>query len=495
MDLQDKVKAELELADQEIRSGQSKSANRRARQLLVHLRKLDTPSKIRLGNILRRSGDYKLCTRVLHAMVRVNVESSEIIDQAKIEYAGALVQFGLTIEARELLEPLSKYPQALLIMGLSYFQEWNHREAIVPLEKLLNTNLKLSEYELAVAKVNLYVAYSFAEPDKLHIENLLELKKQLIKTQAHLLLGVMAQLIGRYWMNNHDYSRAHEIFQEGLSFLSNTSTYEIYILRKWKLVCESIISEKNISDQSRLLYEWEELKNASAQAGHFETVRDCDYFCGVYLDQSYKLNFCYHGTPYPRYRDRFQKCEKDIGIVFSASEAIKPFAGFSNVRLDEVVFPQSLKTLKNLKKLFLSLLSDFYRPQTLPRLFQAIYPNQYWNPFSSPVQLRQLIFRLRQHLVNIKCGLQIVEKKGKYQLQSVKEQIIFSWNSSWANEKLKQVEELVNEFGYAPFSFDDFARMCGGSLRTQRRKMKQLMESQIIEKMSSTKAAKYKVIS
>lgn len=486
---------EIYLAEEEIRAAQSKQANSRIRQLILQVCKLESEHKIKVGNILRRTGDYALCLKLLHSLVREENSDSELLHKAQIEYAGALTQLGLTIEAQELLTPiLDQFPQALLIISLSHFQNWEHQEALPYLEKLMQSTT-MTSYESAVTQINFYMACSLARISDLNLNDLIQFKSELEKMKAHLLLGVLDQIIGRYWMNLREFKQAKHHFQMGMERLSQISTHEAFIIKKWDLVCDTLVHlEKPSVAPEPLLQRWDQLKMEAINTNNYETTRECDYFKGLYFQKKHLLDFCYHGTPYSGYLSRFQNPKEEITITMSFDKKVKPSSALSKKRLDDEIFPSPGSQHKLLQNAFMSLMNDFYKPQTVPRMYQYIYPHQYWNPQTSPIQVRQALFRLRKYLNEKKSEILIVEQKGQYQLCSTKESLTYRWSSSWKKLDQQQFTYLLHHFGHRCFHFSEFGNFVGGSLRTQRRQMQELLQKGLIQKTGNTRSALYKLV-
>ncbi|MGZ3791619.1 MAG: tetratricopeptide repeat protein [Bdellovibrio sp.] len=488
----DTIYALLKQADDDIRKGDSKSARTIALQLVPSVGLLNSRAKISLGNILRRSGLYKLSAKVLFPLVRgEKMAIDDLSGQAIIEYSGALNQMGLVSEARELLIPLQSQPQALLQIGLSYFQEWDHESAIPFLEKIVSKNKDISEYELLVATVNLHIAYSFSASEKILLSEMMDLKARLQSRDLILLNGVVQQIIGRYWTNQKNYIEARKAFAEGQAMLSKMMTQDHLILRKWLLVNETIGG----NDLSKQIADWKKLKEDALGAANFETVRECDYYCGTLFNDQKTLSFCYHGTPYKSYRQRFSLLPEPAGIKLWKDQKISCTEFENQISLDDHIFSHNSNLPpKLIRNTFRALISDFYKPMTVARLFKKIYPNDYWNPHSSPLLIRQALFRLRAYLAQeaddilIKCnhGYFEIGIKGKNKNK------IFSWNSEKSFENIF-LEKLYSNFKNGPFTFADFQNYVDGSLRTQRRKMKELIEEGIVEKNGFTRSATYRL--
>lgn len=313
--------------------------------------------------------------------------------------------------------------------------------------------------------------------------------------KAHLLLGVLDQIIGRYWMNLREFKQAKHHFQMGMERLSQISTHEAFIIKKWDLVCDTLVHlEKPSVAPEPLLQRWDQLKMEAINTNNYETTRKCDYFKGLYFQKKHLLDFCYHGTPYSGYLSRFQNPKEEITITMSFDKKVKPSSALSKKRLDYEIFPSPGFQHKLLQNAFMSLMNDFYKPQTVPRMYQYIYPHQYWNPQTSPIQVRQALFRLRKYLNEKKSEILIVEQKGQYQLCSTKEPLTYRWSSSWKTLDQQQPNQLFHHFGHRSFHFSEFGNFVGGSLRTQRRQMQELLQKGLIQKTGNTRSALYKLV-
>lgn len=119
------------------------------------------------------------------------------------------------------------------------------------------------------------------------------------------------------------------------------------------------------------------------------------------------------------------------------------------------------------------------------------------NPDSSPIQVRQLLFRLRQVLNKNQCGFIICEDQGNYFLKFNRNQKVFSWNSNWRYQINSARSQLLEFFGNSAFSFLDFTQypnIAGNSLRTQRRKIREILDQQVIEKVGHSRPSRFRVI-
>ena len=63
------------------------------------------------------------------------------------------------------------------------------------------------------------------------------------------------------------------------------------------------------------------------------------------------------------------------------------------------------------------LLQDFYKPVRIVEIFESIYPDEFYDPFSSPHRVQQLINRLRSEIAQVGMDLEILNLAGAYKVR------------------------------------------------------------------------------
>jgi tetratricopeptide (TPR) repeat protein len=507
------IELTLNLAEQRVRSGQSKEARALVIPLVAGARKMRPEHLIKMGNIFRRTGDFFLTTKLLHGLARPDdsmvgsERNAKIKSLASIEYGAALVQMGLISEAREILGSIdaSVFPLALMHQALAMFQERDYAAAIPMLERLALSS-RIDDYQRLVARVNLYVACCFAAPHKLTTKMIDELGDEIRINNYTLLAGVWSQIMGRHLTFEGRYGEAQTIFGMGLQQLKNVETYDRFYLQQWNLVCASFLTRQLQRSTKEIREPWRALKAQALGAKDYETTRECDYFLARELNDAHMLSHCFHGSPYKGFRARFSSNEIQSEILISLDAAGRiSSAQHSNHQngeltqrrfLDPLAVKDSDRHLSHghLSLLLNSLLIDFYRPMTLPRIFQNVFLKQHWNPLTSPVQVRQTLFRLRQWLHQGRCGLQILEDNGNYFLASKRGLAPLRWSSFVRSRGQHIRDELREKFGLASFTFAEFSQIAKGSLCTRRRLIKGLIQGEYVSVANKTRRVRYKVI-
>lgn len=322
-------------------------------------------------------------------------------------------------------------------------------------------------------------------------------------------MGAWSQISGRYLLLQKNFSSAEKVFNRGLNLIRDVSTLDVLYLRKWSLV--SAVMKSGPSQENRTAFE--KLKALATEMGDFETVRDCDFLIYKYFNDDKLGRYCFVGTPFESFRSRFERnrafAENDFNVFLTSDgiQCLEPHGKSERIRFlsyetmvnafqvrDDKILVQGNLLGRTLK----ALLSDFYRPMTTQRLFENLFNGDHWNPYSSPVQIRQALFRLRRWLRFKKMPLAASEKSGYYRLTSGKKSTLTKIKLNPPRTDLTLAECLLSEFQNRAFSFQDFQIFAKKttkqqvSLRTHRRWFRDLLLNQKIEKTGNTKSAKFK---
>lgn len=486
-------------AENFIRVGQTSLAQELAQSLLPKVKSLNAIEKIKLGNILRRTSNFTEATRLLHKFARSEKTPKDIRDSAILEYGTALLFLGVIEEGMEILQKLdvNHYPSVLVNMALGYQQEWDYTAAVPLLEKFVSSK-NIDSYQRLVGEVNLQISYLSADFSKLTWDRVQELGKEISSQNLTLLSGVFTQIEGRFLSSQKRYDEARTIFQKGLSKLQNVATFDRLRLQKWLLINEF----ERDPQQKKLLAQLLELKAQSQQLNDSETLRECDRYIGQFESHSELFNYCYHGTPYPAYRLYFPINQVQPTWSLSLDSDGKQIITNESQEslaidmLDEPLIRTTKKTLTTgscMQLLLTALTLDFYRPMTLPRFFRYAYPGQHWNPATSPIQVRQGLFRLRHWLQKSGYNLKVHENNSKYFLAAKNntQPILIGPNKFSFDQKISHI--LKKEFGDRNFSFEEFRKLSDHSLRTMQRVLSDLLQKKILIKEGETRATRFKV--
>jgi len=485
----------LDECESMIRSGLAHVARSILLRKIADTRKYSVPEKIRLGHLLRRTGAFNETVKVLHGLAR-DERASENRDLAQIEYATSLTFLGLTAEAENIFLSLNKnkYPQVLTQLSTLNTMNWDYESSVKNLENYFNLSsihhISNDEYFNLIAEINLNISYAFVRPEKINIDRIYEIKKIVQQKNYKLLNAVTTQIIGRYLTSQSEYTKAEKVFQAGLNTLKGQKTFDYLYLKKWQLI--NAIESKRMG--SKPLLELALLKKYAYNLKDYESVRECDYYISLYSNNKNLHTYCYVGSPFLHYRKKFKSelIEEKAFVKFNSEKSRYEFKSEQDKIFDIDLLisdyvstnKTQLKKSKNLSILLQSLTNDFYRPKTIHRLFTDLFPDQYWNPQSSPNLIRQLIFRFRSWANANHTNLKITENSKNYFLDSKDHKIVFA-----KNRDINSVMSL--NLNPIEFTLAEFRQRTGLSQRSAERKIAELKKRGQIKTIGQTRNLKY----
>ena len=150
-------------------------------------------------------------------------------------------------------------------------------------------------------------------------------------------------------------------------------------------------------------------------------------------------------------------------------------------------------------KLFCHLISDQYSPMTVGTIHSKIYPDDFFNPFSSPDKVYQILKRLNK-LTKQSFDLEVQNKKNKYQIsyQQFKNQNLYLEKEQvilLSSPKKIFENQLKANFANNPFTALQLSKHYKVSKRTINRWIKILEEQQVVKKEGQGKNTRFKIAS
>lgn len=148
------------------------------------------------------------------------------------------------------------------------------------------------------------------------------------------------------------------------------------------------------------------------------------------------------------------------------------------------------------------LLSDFYSPWEVPRLYQQLFPDRWYEQKSSRNVLYQTIFEIRKKLKNENSCFEIRWKNNFIYLTSSKDWKFnfkiknpsLSLNSVGEFKNQQLLLELKNKFKNNYFSIEDLLSQTKLPKRTLQRYLKTLIEKEHLMTKGQGKATQYRLI-
>lgn len=488
-------KAFVAALDQSLRQGRHGAV----RQELSRLNAREAPraSLEALANVARRAGVYSLALRLLNPVcrpaqgLRRNASAGELV-----EYGMALVKNGSLDEALGIFRGIDGEiePRAWLYRAFAHFPRWEYAEALPFLGKFLE-RVPEDSYEHRIAQVNRLAALIFVNDSGRAgplSRSLLELTA---RDGQRLLQANVLELSAQLAIQGGDFQVARDRLEDARRLLGEAPVGDRLFVEKWQAVIR--LTESSGLDAEPL----SEVRKAAKLQGHWETLRDCDFHEARHRVRPDLFSRLYHGTPHTAYRTRLLETLKRYG---APPEYYVREADRSKVGIREAVLDVQSAAWKGGKALFrpggvehrllLQLNRDYYKPERIGSLFAAVYPDEYFNPVSSPLRVHQAMRRLRRSLSAAKIPVRIREEAHQYFL--VPRECGITSSASEIAPELRELElrfrPLQRLIGDAPVSARELSRESGLSISTVTRLLNEAREAGWVLAEGQGRSRKYR---
>ena len=449
-----------------VRSGKFDQVEQQLKKLVV--KRVPRAQALGLANIARRVNQPALALSILNPIVRAEPHALHpATELERIEYAENLRKLGAVNEASQILGEIdaAKYPQASFHLALCCFSTWRYADAIPHLRAYLAAT-SLTDYQKIVGRVNLAAALiheaSFDEAAPL----LEGLRAETRAAGYNLLFGNSLELSAQLEIFRGAWADARRYLDEAAATLSSAGAVEALWVGKWKALAKSL-------EAARVQPELREIAARAREAGHWETVRDCEYHIARIERDHALLTHVFYGTPHEGYKNNLMKA---AGSWFKSPETYVWKSGETcdfvlNVSSGEITGGGEALPIGQAHHRLLVLLSrDFFKPFPLVALFAQLFPDEYFNPLSSPTRVHQTVKRLRTWIRESKFPIAVVESGGSYRLQVLPGGALeIPRDPVPLDSREIQLKLTLKVLGSEPFSIRQAHQALGGSLSTSQR--------------------------
>ncbi len=451
-----------------------------------------------LAEIAWRASYPLFALKLLHPIVYPqNAFVKLATDKEKINYASALINLGAVDEALEIFDNINfeVEPEALLRRSFALFKKWEYKEAIPLLNKYIQ-HPQITPYKRVIGKVNLAAAL-VDQCDWIKSQELLsEIKTECLKNSYLLLLGNCLELQAQVQIYQLRFAQAIVILKEAQKYLIDQKGSFSLFVEKWLAICQCF--EKNDGES---LKDLRLLKKKAFELSNWESVRDCELFEGLATENQELVKKVLLGTPHESYRQRVRRLygknivsRGNYNLILGENGLAQPakvFSPYESVHGCEPLYKKPL-----LLSLFVALTTDFYKPSHVGLLFQRIYPEEKFNPFSSPKRVLMLIRRLNKWFSINENSLRVQFKKSEFCLISNAEQPVCvlihrSKKLSKSNGQLEQLKEL---FVGRTFSIKQVSSKMGLSITTAKSLVLKELASGQLQKVTTSRPIHYKLV-
>lgn len=404
---------------------------------------------ILIGKIANRNHLYNFSLRLLF-------KRKQELQQLKIKlpeelittYAAALLGIGATEEAQNLLSTIQNHLPALLSYAISFFSSWNYDASIPVLKKYLK--LQKDEYLTLVGRINL-IAAIIGTGDYQQGQVLLEKLKIDLKDnpKASVLYGNCWEIQSQIDIENKEYHKAlASLAQSKLIFKDQLTRYLLYV-NKWEAISQLALAPDNDFAREKvhhIIHEAKILRN-------WETIRDCEFQFARFTNNEALIQKNLLGTPYSGYHKRLKKLyqiklEKTFSFNYSPGQYFHSANTLKEcTAINPTVFSDTHESCGLGIKIFNLLLKDFYKPARLGIIHHYLYPDSYFNPYTSAHNIRNQIYRFNQISEAKDIPIKIYVEKGDTFLKTTDLELIISpSNKHYKNKDQYYLNKLMQFF-------------------------------------------------
>lgn len=461
-----------------IRQGSHGQAGEMLKQVLQE--EIPRSSVAEAAALARRLSQPLEAIKVLRPFVRPSDKKMIIATTAeKAEYAGALVRLGMISEAKKLLReiPADEYPRSYLFQAFALISHWDYQAAEGPLNKYIQ-HPKADPYEVLLAKVNLGFGYVYQnkKSEKFIQDLLLETKN----SENYFLYSNTLEMAADFYTQKKKWKKAQEFIQLSETLLKDSGTIDAYLVRKQKAILE--LKQKGFDSQTQK--ELLKVRQEALDRGHWESFRDCQYHLALAQKNLKEITKIYFGTPYNSYQKR-------IANHVHITDDFYVYGPEGKAGRDLYHIGQNWPDLPH--RLLIFLVKDFYRPRRTYEIFDELYPNEFFDPKSSPFKVHQILKRLRQYLRDDKIPIDIVEQEGFFKIRTKIGLKISRLNEPLKDLKSKQdLETELKRFKKAGlFTVNQYASGLKIPRRSAQRSLQKLVAAGLLTKQGKAWQTKY----
>lgn len=364
--------------------------------------------RLELASICRRVDMTSHGLRLLQPLIR---NENRTLDPATAielcEYSSLLSRNGSIAEAMGILNGIlsDALPKSYLYMAHCHISNWDYELAIPLLQRY--RELETDDYLKFVACANLVPAYLITSQWDEAESTLLELIPAVTNAKAQRLLGNCFGFQGRLHFGRGNYAEARASFEKAIEIFGQVSIFDRLFIQKWQSI---LLAFETKSTNPVTTFREEALRRQD-----WESVREADlYKLKVDFNQR-ELDHLTFGTPMSGYRRRILReldnREPSHTFLYGTEPGIL-------LDLQTGILEQKgdINPGKKIHQLLAALVKDFYAPRKIGALFFDIYPDEYFDPESSPVKLIQIIKRTRRWLKAHNIPAQVILEGGAVRL-------------------------------------------------------------------------------
>lgn len=450
---------------------------------------------VHLAGLARRIGMSNFGAKLLFPYV--GLKSDSLVagsDAEKIEYAACLIELGVLRDAELILGQvdLKSHPEANFSIAQLGFHRWDYDFSIPFLQDYIASSNE--DYRRSIGEVNLVAALIMRDRFQEAKRLLNHLKEYLNSKGYDLLLGSCFELEAQVAIGQNDLAMADQAISRSLELLGESKNVAYLFALKWKAILD-LIQDPNHLKPILSVQKRARLQNV------WETVRDCEFQMAKLQKDQDRLERVFYGTPFKEYKNRvLGQCDFELSRQYLFSKpGSRPDRVLSLKKACLVGSPEiTLKAGQVPHRILRTLSSDFYAPFSLGRIYSEVFPEEYYDPFSSPERVFKGIQRLRAWFKKYKLPVKVEHQNGGYRLVfGVRAGILIERSSDKPMSKPEiEIDRIADRLSKFPaFSARQLSEALGVSLRSANRILKEAKAKGRVEQVGSGPKTSYKLVS
>lgn len=444
-----------------------------------------------LARIANRNHAYVLALRILHPIIRADRDNTlEASAEALNIYATSLMWIGALEEAQNTLHRIKGSTDALLTEAFIYFAQWDYQKSIPLLLKYVNSG-SISLYQKLVGQINLLAAFiaigKLKEAKAVFAPLVSELKAN---PNYKLLYGNCLELRAQIEILEGQFEQALKFLNESQACLADQPGRYLLYVNKWRALAQLGLTPDDASALQNLI----KVKAEATALKNWETIRDCDFHLARLQKDQNMLQRILLGTPYEGYHSRVQSL---FGISLAVSKKLEYCPGLvteiptrcgldlNNITDNSFLTSTSWPLLQTITK-------DIYRPPRMGVVFSALYPKEFFDPFTSPQRVRNSLFRFNEWSENHNCDFRIQIEGGDFQLKGPSQVSVICTQRDRPLESWQAALKVFKTRNDSrSFTSQDLACILGITQRSALNILQKAISSKKIQKMGQGKNSRY----
>ncbi len=481
-----------------VRSGQINDAAKSIKG--IKMKQVERSNFWRVANLAQRCGLPMFALRALYPLIYG--EKSEIrapSGKELLEYGFSLLMVGASGESKKIFNKIDseKEKRVELYHAYACITEWNYSEAAQFLNTYIDGFSEEKPYQLYVAYLNLALSQFYSGKVSKALETVTELIDLLDDSEHSFLKANSHELLGQILIEKENNLKAKKELLRAQNLLGNqNSVFNLFIRKSLAIILASEKGGAKASD------EFKKIRSEALKTQQWEIVRQIDFLTSKFSDDQVKFLNIYFSTPHENYRkymlDQFSRSS-------SIPETFHIHSPSNGTQEKSMIFDLASGGLKGKKcvfepgrvehRLLSSLLKDLYKPRRIATLHSEIYPDEYFNPHSSPLKIHQAVRRARKKIKEHNLPLEISETDGSYSIQikrGARVQVSSETGAKTSHDH--RIIQLRMNFEGDCFSAKDAAETLDLSLRSATYVLKKEV-GRSIRRVGSGPLIKYKFVS